>query len=79
MTAFPSPGAGGSTEFWMAGGTHHDRRAADDIRDEQSELVRRLRALAWPSPTPDVRERCLRDFEARLAALDQSDPPPKHH
>lgn len=33
---------------------------------QESELERRLRSMRWPTPAPDVRERCFDELRARL-------------
>lgn len=38
------------------------------VDGRESELVRRLRALEWPAVSPEMRERCWREFELRLGS-----------
>ncbi len=75
MNTFPTPGDGGTSDFWMARGKSGERPGAQKAREEQDELIRRLRALEWPAPAPEVRDRCLADFERRLAELEEPTPP----
>lgn len=47
------------------------------VPGDSDELVRRLRALQWPSVRADVRERCWDSFNRRLAER-LGEPEPKH-
>ena len=70
MTVFSAPDAGGSPSGRMPDDTHGKPRAASGRKpDGQDALVERLRTLDWPKPESGVRERCLADFERRLARL----------
>jgi hypothetical protein len=37
------------------------------LRPEEAALIERLRALEWPEPDPSVKQRCWREFRARLS------------
>lgn len=39
---------------------------------EDDELIRRLRNLKWPEVQPEVRERCWREFQKRIAKMRES-------
>ena len=56
----------------MAGPGDEDDMRAQTAREEQEaadDLERRLRDMQWPAPPPDVRERALADFQARIEKL----------
>ena len=45
---------------------------------QEDELVRRLRGLEWPAVSPEVRDRCWREFERQLGTgAPAADPPPE--
>ncbi len=47
--------------------TPYDENDLDWFRDEEDELVRRLRGLEWPEVSPDVRQRCWEEFRRRIS------------
>jgi hypothetical protein len=51
-------------------------RPAGDRDPEDSQLTERLRRLDWPSPDPDVRERCFERILERVEEGAGSDAPP---
>jgi hypothetical protein len=42
----------------------------DDAERELSPLAERLRTMHWPTPTDEVRERCLREIMSRVGEED---------
>lgn len=52
----------------------------DDFEDEEDEndpLVQRLRQLKWPEVPAEVRERCWREFQERIARKERGEPEPE--